>query len=108
MTIRSNMRTIDFTVSEQRLRCDEKPHIIAGSKGYLKARFSFSPDWKGYAKAVSFFGMDDEEHPVELRNDEAAIPDEVTDGPIIRIQVFGMKGDAKVKTNVVALRQRGA
>lgn len=52
------MRELRFTVRGQALRratgCDFEG-IVPGSAGYLRAKFDFYADWKGCAKAASFF-----------------------------------------------------
>lgn len=101
------MRTLSFSVKQQRLiKSSNFAHIIAGSKGYLQCSFDFSKDWDGCTKVASFYDLDDHEYAVPIINGVCDVPDEVTDDTLIRIQVFGKRGDDfMIHTNVISFRQ---
>lgn len=109
------MRILEFDVDRQKITrtkgCDFK-HIVAGTTGYLKAKFNFSSEgyaWNGCQKAASFW-KGDEEYAVLLDNSNSCmIPDEVTDGHVFYISVTGLikgeKSDYKINTNKIKIVQ---
>ena len=49
------MRTLKFAVNAQRITSDPNcdfSGIVPGTAGYLKAHFSFSPEWSGMVKVA--------------------------------------------------------
>lgn len=109
------MRTLEFDVTRQKITktkgCSFK-HLIAGSSGYLKAKFNFSDEgnaWAGCVKAASFW-KDGAEYAVLLDNDGCCdIPDEIAVGRSFYISVTGLiKGvvtDYKITTNKIRIIQ---
>jgi hypothetical protein len=109
------MRMLEFDVSRQKITktrgCDFK-HIVAGSRGYLKAKFNFSDEggaWNGCVKAASFW-LNDEEYAVILdESNSCYIPDEVLDGRNFFVSVTGLtKNDDSnymIKTNKIKITQ---
>ena len=109
------MRILEFDVKRQKITktkgCNFK-HIVAGTVGYLKAKFNFSYDgyaWNGCAKAASFW-KDDVEYAVLLdENNCCMVPDEVVDGRVFHVSVTGLikgeKTDYKITTNKVKITQ---
>lgn len=101
------MRVLEFKVDKQSLKQDPNcdfTKIVAGSKNYLKAHFTFSDDWADYKKAVSFW-RGKEEYARILRNDECMIPEEVLNGRTFAISLLGQKGDIQIPTNRILVRQ---
>lgn len=102
------MRTLDFIVEGQRLkpdpRCDFNG-IVSNSRGYLRARFRFSADWKGCKKAAIFTGEDGEE-PVALSGDCCMIPDRVLTGTVVQVSVVGQRGTVRIPTNTTEFMQK--
>lgn len=102
-------RVLEFDVVKQRMTkkrdCDFS-HIIAGSTGYLKAKFNFAQsEWKGCKKAASFW-LNGEESAVLLdRSNTCLIPSEVLVGEKFFVSVTGMKNDYKITTNQVKVKQ---
>ena len=72
------MRTLDFIAAGQALTrapsCDFTG-IVAGSCGYLRARFQFSREWSG-CKKVAVFSSKGQEYPVPLEFNMCEIPAE--------------------------------
>lgn len=101
------MRTLEFTVNGQRLKrasgCSFN-HIIMGSKNYLKAHFTFDSDWYSLTK-VAVFKNGSATQFVALKNDECQIPDEITAKQYFTVQIIGVKGDRRIPTNEVTVRQ---
>lgn len=109
------MRVLEFDVKRQRITktkgCDFK-HLVAGSVGYLKAKFHFSDEgnaWAGCAKAASFW-KNDKEYAVLLDADNCCdIPEEVLDGRVFYVSVTGLiKGEVseyKIDTNKIKVIQ---
>lgn len=111
-----SVRILEFDVNRQKITksrgCDFR-HIVAGSVGYLKAKFHFSSEgdaWVGCMKAASFW-KNDEEYAVLLdENDSCEIPKEVVDGRTFYISVTGLTKDEDSKymitTNKVKVVQK--
>lgn len=102
------MRTLEFTVESQRIRkkvdCDFS-NLVAGSVGYLKAKFYFSEEWDKCKKAASFW-VGDEEHPILLdSNDECVIPSEALTDSMFRVSVMGVRSDFKITSKKTKVRQ---
>lgn len=101
------MRTLEFKVDKQRLTKDgDFDHIVAGSKGYLRASFMFSEDWNNCLKVASFYDDHRNEYARPIIDGACDIPDEVTDGKIFRLRVIGKRGtDYQLTTNVLLIEQ---
>lgn len=107
------MRTLEFEVKQQRLLkkqgCDFS-QLVAGSVGYLSAKFYFSkPEWESCKKVASFW-LGEEEYPVVLdENDTCVIPQEVLNAESFLISVTGAKRESnkvyKLKTTKVKVKQ---
>ena len=102
------MRTLEFIVEQQQLTKDptcDFTHIVAGSKNYLRAHFTFSDDWDGCLKAASFW-RGGEEHAVLLDDEgRCMIPPEALVGATFAVTVLGKKGSLELPTNRVTVRQ---
>lgn len=97
------MRILEFEVDKQRLRkniyCDFT-NIVAGTEGYLKAKFDFiGPDWLGCKKAASFW-YNGHEYAVMLDSDNSCmIPTDALIGDMFEVQVSGMRDKSyQIKT----------
>lgn len=102
-------RILEFDVNKQRLtkkRTCNFSNIVAGSVGYLKAKFYFSHnEWEGCKKAASFW-MDEQEYAVLLdENDSCDIPPEVLTGYKFSVSVKGSRPYYKISTNKTTVRQ---
>lgn len=101
------MRILDFIVSKQMIERDPNcdfSGIVSKSRGYLYARFRFSPDWNGAVKAVVFSNRGKEEG-VPLVNNMCEIPAEILTGSDIGVRVVGRRGDERIPTNKICFRQ---
>lgn len=104
-----HQRTLEFDVDKQRLtrnrECDFSG-LVAGSVGYLRAKFKFSfSGWHGCKKAARFW-VDDEEYAVLLdKDDSCTIPSEALVGERFRVSVMGAKPNYRIETNKVKVRQ---
>ena len=105
-----NVRLLEFTVNKQLLRkkrdCDFS-HIVAGSVGYLYAKFYFSQEeWSGCKKVVSFW-KDDSEYPILLDDDNSClIPTEVLGKEEFKVSVTGARSEKyRIETGKVRVRQ---
>lgn len=107
--MKSSERILEFDVNKQRLtkkRDCNFANIVAGSVGYLKAKFYFSQDeWRDCRKAVSFW-KDEEEYAVLLNeNDECLIPSEALTGEKFLVSVTGARSDYRITTNKTKVKQ---
>ena len=105
----SSERILEFEVNKQRLTktrdCDFT-NIVAGSIGYLKAKFYFSQnEWRDCRKAASFW-IDNEEHVVLLDEfDICIIPQEVLAQDRFSVSVTGVRSDYRILTNKTKVKQ---
>ena len=102
------MRTLEFVVEGQLLKkktdCDFS-NIVAGSVGYLRAKFYFSSEWWGCKKAASFW-LNDNEYSVLLDATGACvIPAEALTGERFLVSVAGARSDFKIKSTRTKVRQ---
>ena len=106
------MRTLKFIVDGQSIKqnpsCDFSG-LVPGTEGYLKAEFSFSPDWDNTVKVAGFFSnMGKEYEPQILKDGQSCIiPAEALKNRIFKVQVIGKRGDYKIITNKVTVSQNG-
>ena len=108
------MRTLEFKVSEQMITkregCDFSK-IVAGSSGYLRAKFYFlSGSWRDCIKAASFW-MNGQEHAAVLDdNDMCMIPPEALTDRSFHVSVLGIRPetDYRITTNKIKVRQEVA
>lgn len=104
------MRILEFNINKQRLNkkigCDFSG-LVAGSVGYLQAKFYFSEDeWVGCTSKIARFWLDGVEHAEELdSNNSCVIPSEVLTGSKFEVSVLGAAPGYKIKTNKIAVRQ---
>lgn len=106
------MRTLKFVVNNQIIEQDPScdfSGLIPGTEGYLKAEFSFSPEWLGYVKVATFCSLMGKDYPPQVLRDgiSCVIPAEALKKRIFKIQVVGKKGDSKILTNKLAVSQNG-
>ena len=102
------MRNLNFKVSGQKLSKEgDFDDIVVGSKGYLKACFTFNSEWKGFVKVAAFKSNDGDEVPAKINaNGECMIPDSVTDGAYIKVRVIGKNKEGQtITTGTVSFLQ---
>ena len=102
------MRTLEFVVKGQKMikkaDCDFT-NIIAGSKGYLRAKFYFESDeWKD-SKKVAGFWSGGQEFAAFLDDDSCLIPEEALTRYYFLVRVTGIKGYQRIKTSTIEVRQ---
>ena len=102
------MRTLEFTVDRQKVRkksdCDFSG-LVAGSVGFLRAKFYFTPEWADCKKAASFW-VNEQEHSVLLdEEDSCKIPAEALTTERFEVSVTGAKRGYKITTNKTKVRQ---
>lgn len=106
------MRTLKFIVEDQIVKPDPNcdfSDLVPGTRGYLKAEFSFSKAWDGYIKVAGFFSMMGREYKPQILKDgkTCVIPAEACAKPQFRIQVLGKRGTDVLTTNKLAVNQNG-
>ena len=71
------MRVLHFSVNEQNIKkSGDFSGIVKGSKGYLKAEFSFGSEWSRRKAAASFFTQG-KEYAVPIIRNRCIVPDDV-------------------------------
>ena len=101
------MRLLKVNVDAQHIQKDPNcdfSGIVAGSKDYLRAHFTFSPEWQDCI-IVACFWRGTKEYAVILNNNECMIPEEALVGPTFRVSVVGQNGATRVPTDKVIVRQ---
>ena len=104
------MRILEFNVQKQRLTkkidCDFSG-LVAGSVGYLRAKFYFSDnEWNGCSTRVARFWLDGKEHAEILdNNDSCEIPAAVLTGSKFEVSILGAASGYKIETNKITVRQ---
>lgn len=102
------MRVLKFKADGQRIKkqadCDFSG-LVAGSVGYLRAKFTFSDEWANCKKAASFW-IGEKEYPALLDDeDSCVIPTEVLIGEMFEVSVLGVKPYYKINTGKTKVRQ---
>lgn len=101
------MRTLRFLVDAQIIKKDPScdfSGLVAGTKGYLYAGFSFTEEWEGVKVAAVFrHGKKEEIRPLVRRQCE--IPADILSGEVFGVRLIGQKGDYKITTNEIKVRQ---
>lgn len=103
------MRILEFEVNKQVIKrkpgCDFS-NIVAGSVGYLHAKFYFSKEWNDCTKAASFIANNNL-YPVLLDdNNMCIIPKEVLGGKFFEVAVKGARiPDYVIDTSRIKIRQ---
>ena len=106
------MRTLKFIVDgliiKQDPNCDFS-NLVPGTEGYLRAEFSFSPEWNGCVKVASFWSAVGDEYPPQVLTDGASciIPTEATQRYAFKIGMIGKNATTKLLTNKVIVKQNG-
>lgn len=102
------MRLLDFTVSGQSIKPDHRcdfSGLVAGSRGYLFARFSFNAkDWSG-CKKVAVFCSNGREYPVAVTGGQCEIPADALTGSAVQVYVVGRRPGYEIETNKTAFPQ---
>lgn len=104
------MRILKFNINGQRIDTDPEcdfSGLVSGTKGYLKAMFTFSNEWHNCAiKAV--FCSEEDEYPVPITivKSLCTIPEEVLVGTSFTVYLVGEKNDYRICTNRIRVRQR--
>lgn len=101
------MRVLEFKADGQTLTqapgCDFTG-IVAGSHGYLRARFRFSQEWAG-CKKVAVFTCRGKDYPVGLRDNMCEIPAEALKASAVQVYVIGRRPGYEITTTVSAFPQ---
>lgn len=105
------MRVLEFVVDGQILTknpsCDFE-NIVSGTEGYLRAHFSFSPEWNGTVKAASFWRGKRECTPQLLKDGcSCVISADALTGSSFGVSIVGKKGEQVIYTDRVEVKQKG-
>jgi hypothetical protein len=99
-------RVLDFSVDKQKLsKTGDFSGLVAGSQGYLLARFATSSDWLGYIKAA-VFTCEQGEFPERVIGGTCKVPDEAAACSSFKVHMVGRKGDTTIKSSRVTVIQR--
>ncbi len=106
------MRTLKFIIDGQTIKLDPDCNfsgLIPGTEGYLRAEFSFSPEWNNSAKVATFHSVLGKEYPPQPINkaNQCMIPKEALKRKVFKVGVIGKRGEIKLTTDKVAVSQNG-
>lgn len=105
------MRTLNFIVKDQIITKDPNCDfggLVPGTNDYIRAHFSFSPEWDKYGKVATFWSMLGKEYtPQIIMNGTCKIPTEALKKMRFKVQVSGIKDGSIIKTNKVTVCQDG-
>ena len=106
------MRTLKFIVEGQIIKQDPNcdfSYLVPGTEGYLRAEFSFSPEWNGCVKVASFWSAVGDEYPPQVLTDgmSCIIPAEATQRYAFKVGVIGKGATVKLLTNRAIVKQNG-
>lgn len=107
------MRDLKFIVENQILKPDPSCNfndLVPGTEGYVRAIFSFSPEWTGFKKVATFssaMGKKYQSQSLSGEKTSCIIPMQALARRVFKIQVHGEKGTLKLTTNKVAISQNG-
>ena len=101
------MRVLKFNVNAQQItkapECDFS-NLVAGTSGYLRAHFTFSPEWDNCVKVAQFW-RGGKDHAVLIKNNECEIDPDALTGATFKVSVVGQRDDYRITTNKVIVRQ---
>lgn len=104
------MRTLTFIVSGQNIKKDPSCDfggLVAGTRGYLQARFVFGQEWAGCRKAAVFTRLA-QDYPAPIINNACEIPAEALTYQSFGVRVVGERDDGyRITTNRIQVRQGG-
>lgn len=102
------MRTLEFVASGQKLTKKDSCNfdgIVSGTKGYLKAKFDVSSDWKGCGIVAIFSSLKAGEMGVIVDSGECIIPPEVLTGSEWSVRMVGVRTGYRITTNKYVVAQ---
>lgn len=106
------MRILKFIVDGQTIKKDpfcEFDGLVPGTEKLVLAEFSFSKEWRDYKKVIEFRSVLGKEYePQKLIGDRTCvIPSAALQKRAFKIRVIGKKGDVKLTTNKIEVKQTG-
>ena len=108
------MRTLRFLVDKQIIKQDPEcdfSNLIPGTSGYLEAEFNFSEEWNGFIRIVTFsspLGNEYDDYCILKDGKTCILPSKPLEKDSFKIKVTGIKGEDKITTDYVTVKQGGA
>ena len=95
-------RTLNLTVSGQRIYFYDRFDVVADSINYLHVKFSFSTGWRADPKYALFYGADRHDPPVEvmLADNACFVPPEMLRSPCFHISVYAADKNRRITTDL--------
>lgn len=106
------MQTLKFNVTGQTIALDpscDTSNLVPGTNGYVRAKFTFSPEWDRCVKVAAFYSnLGIEYEPQILKGGEVCdIPAEALKKSIFKVKVLGKKNNYTICTNKATVHQKG-
>ena len=95
------MRVLMFNVDSQHITKDptcDFTGLVAGTRNYLRAHFSFSQEWDDCMLVASFW-RGNKEYATHITGGFCEIPPEALTGRTFKVSVTGQRGDYRITTN---------
>ena len=101
------MRTLTYQVKNQQLlSLGDHSGLVAGSQGYLKAKFIFGEGWRDCKRVVSFFSNGKEYAVLLNESNECLIPTEILTSSVFEVCVEGRAQNYRILSTKVKERQK--
>jgi len=81
-------KILEFSVNDQHIRIP-RTVVVADSRDYLTARFTFNETWRDLTKTAVFQGADGQAYYMLLEDDCCRVPEEVIQPTRFLVSVFG-------------------
>lgn len=100
------MQIIEFSVINQRVRCESETGIIANSRGLVHASFVFDAEWEGCGITVTFDNTEYSGEPISQgwTGEAIEIPPEVLIPGQLLISCVGVKNDGAFRIPTYEMR----
>ena len=100
------MRILEYQVKNQRLiPTGNHSGLVAGTTGYLQAKFNFDESWDDCIKVASFFN-NGEEHAVKLDDDICTIPPAALTNSVFEVCVEGRTKNYRILSTKIKETQK--
>ncbi len=102
------MRILKFKVEKQKITKDptcDFSNIAKGTKGYLVADFSFSPDWDKCVKVGVFRALGGNEVAAPIIKGQCVIPSEALIANMFYVSAIGQKEGYRIATEKTEVEQ---
>lgn len=80
---------LQFSINQQHIKRIDNENVVADSRNYLKARFTFSDEWNGLIKTAVFTHGENTYNAILDAENGCVVPWEVIKSGYVHVSVFG-------------------